>query len=380
MLSILLEIVLSVAGAVVLLYQGAALLFAAQMPRLDPTPPASPGAVGPTVSVVVAARDEEIDLPATLASLVAQDCPNLEIVVVDGGSVDWTGRVIDSYAPRVRRIDEPPLPAGWIGKNWGCWTGARSTAGEWILFLDADVALHPAAIRTALDWAVREGADLATLAPQVEMVGAWERTVLPFYIQMVLTYFRAPHVNRSGSRAAMANGQFWMTRRRDYDTLGGHESVRSQIVEDVGIARRYRAAGRVLRIAWAPLLARTRMYRNRAEMAEGILRTVRGTDYSTLRQMGFLVGLVGLFWLPLGLLPLGVVAGSAWITGWGAFVAVALFGKHVAFARAVGAPAAYGLLYPVAVGFYVALVVASIARGVRHRDVSWKRRSYPVRP
>jgi chlorobactene glucosyltransferase len=380
MLPLLVELLLTVAAVGVLLYQGLALLFAAQMPRLDASPAPVASATGPTVSVIVAARDEEIDLPATLDSVLAQDCPNLEIVVVDGGSVDGTVGVIDARGPRVRRIDEPPLPAGWVGKNWGCWTGAASTSGEWLLFLDADVVLHPTAIRTALAWAAAERADLATLAPRVEMVGFWERTVLPFYIQMVLTYFRAPHVNRPGSRAAMANGQFWLTPRREYEALGGHAAVRGQIVEDVAIAQRYRGAGKRLRIAWAPTLARTRMYRDRPEMTAGILRTVSGTDYSTARQVGFAVGLVGLFWLPLGLLPFGLLVGSVWLSAWGAFVAFALFGKHIAFARAVGAPALYGLLYPVAVGFYLVLVVRSIARGIRGRDLTWKRRSYPIRP
>jgi chlorobactene glucosyltransferase len=379
MLAVLVAVGVAVAATCVLLYQGVALLFAAQMPRLDPAPASASSASTPRVSVVVAARNEELDLPATLASLVAQDYPNLEIVVVEGGSTDGTARVIDSYAPRVRRVDEPPLPAGWVGKNWGCWTGAGSTSGEWLLFVDADVVLHPAAVRTTVEWALQEQAALATLASHVEMVGFWERTVLPFYVQMVLTYFRAPRVNRPRSRAAMANGQFWLTRRTDYDAVGGHAAVRSQIVEDVAIAQRYRAAGRALRIAWAPTLLRTRMYRDRVEMADGILRTVGGTNYSVLRQVGFALGLVGLFWLPLALLPVGIELGSAWIAGWGAVVAFALFGKHVVFARAVGAPAAYGLLYPVAVGFYLVLLLKSIARGVRHRDLDWKGRSYPVR-
>jgi hypothetical protein len=120
------------------------------------------------------------------------------------------------------------------------------------------------------------------------------------------------------------------------------------------------------------------MYRDRHEMFEGILKNVHGTDFSTARQAGFVAALVGLFWLPLGLLPLGLAAGSALLAVTGAVLAFALFAKHVAFARAVGAPAAYGLLYPIAVGFYVVVVVTSLARGVRHGSVTWKGRAYPV--
>jgi len=378
MLQPVLVVSLEVAAVVVLLYQGLALWLAREMPRLDPEPVAEGAGPPPSVSVVIAARDEEADLPGALDGVLAQDLPGLEVVVVDGGSRDGTRQVIEARAPRVRRLEEPPLPVGWVGKNWACWTGARATTGEWLLFLDADVRLDPSAVRTTLAWAQREGAAVASLAPRVEMVGPWERIVLPFYVQMVLTYFRAPHVNRARSRTAMANGQYWLVRRRDYDALGGHAAVRGFVLEDVAIARRFRAAGRPIRIAWAPRLATTRMYRDRHEMFEGILKNIHGTEFRASRQAGFAVGLVALFWAPLALLPFGLAVGSLPLAVTGAVTSAALFGKHALLARAVGAPAAYGLLFPVAVGFYLAAVLTSLSRGLRRGSVLWKGRAYAV--
>jgi chlorobactene glucosyltransferase len=246
------------------------------------------------------------------------------------------------------------------------------------LFLDADVRLAPSAVRTLLAWAEKEGAALASVAPHVEMQGFWERVVLPFYVQMVLTYFRAPHVNRPRSRTAMANGQCWLVRRRDYHELGGHWAVRGSILEDVAIARRFRDAGRPLRFAWAPGLARTRMYRDRHEMFEGILKNVHDTEFSAARQAGFLAGLLLLFWAPMLLLPVGLVLHSLLLSATGAVLLLALFGKHVAFAHAVGAPAAYGLLFPLAVGFYLVVVATSLVRGLRGGQVTWKGRAYAM--
>lgn len=381
MLPLGVEVALIVASIAVLLYQGFALLLASEMPRLSPAPPTeSPAPVLPRVSVVIAARDEELDLPATLDDLLAQDYPNLEILVVEDHSTDRTGDVIDARAPRVRRVTPPPLPEGWVGKNWACWNGAAAATGEWVLFLDADVRTHLAAVRTTVEWALRERADLATIAPRVEMRSFWERVVLPFYIQVVLTYFRASHVNRAGSRAAMANGQFWLTPRATYYALGGHAAVHSIVLEDVAIARRYRAAGRALRIAWAPEVAETRMYRDRAEMFEGLLKNVHGTQFSAIRLVGSIAGLVGLFLLPLGLLPLGLATGDLVLSALGGFLYFALFGKHVVFARAVGAPPVYGLLFPLAVAYYVVLLTTSLGRGLRHKPVAWKGRGYPMGP
>ncbi|HYA70375.1 MAG TPA: glycosyltransferase family 2 protein [Thermoplasmata archaeon] len=380
MLPLWVEVVLLLASVGVLLYQGFALLLAVQLFRLEPAPPSPTPEALPRVSVVIAARNEELDLPATLDSLLAQDYPNFEILVVEDQSTDRTGEVIDARAPRVRRVNPPPLPEGWVGKSWACWNGAAAATGEWILFMDADVRLHPTAVRTVVEWAQRERADLATIAPKVEMRSFWERLVLPFYMQIVLTYFRTPHVNRPRSKTAMANGQFWLTPRSVYYELGGHQAIRSIVLEDIAIARRYRAAGRVLRVAWTPRLAETRMYRSRHEMFEGLLKNVHGTEFSAARMIAQIAGLVGLFLLPLGLLPLGLAVGSLPLSSMGAFLYVALFGKHFVFARAVGSPAVYGLLYPIAVGFYVVLLATSLGRGLLGKPVTWKGRGYPMGP
>jgi chlorobactene glucosyltransferase len=369
-------VVVLAASVVVLLGQGVAIVFAFAMPTLDPAPPGS--APRGRISVIIAARNEADDLPATLDTLLAQDLPDLEILVVDGASTDGTAAVVDARAPRVRRLLEPPLPAGWVGKNWACWTGAQAATGDWLLFLDADVRTHPSAVRTVVAWAEAEKADLASIGTHVEMHGFWERVVMPFYIQMVLTYFRAPRVNRPASSAAMANGQFLVFPRAAYERVGGHAAVRSYVLEDVAIARRVRAAGGTLRLAHAVGLASTRMYRHREEMFEGLLKNVHGTEFSAGRLVGFLAALVGLFLLPLAVLPLGLWVGSLPLIAMGAVLWVALFGKHVAFTRGVGAPAAYGLLYPLAVVFYLALVSVSLVRGVRRAPVRWKGRTYPL--
>jgi chlorobactene glucosyltransferase len=371
---VLFEAAVAVAALGAVVFQGWAILLAYEMPRLEPL--GGELSPFPTVSVVIAARDEEEDLGPTLDALLRQDLAPLEILVVDGGSTDGTRPVAEARGPRVRWMAEPPLPPDWVGKNWACWRGAQATTGAWLLFLDADVRLHPAALRTTVAWAEREGAALASIAPRIDMVGRWERLVLPFYAQMVLTYFRAPHANRPGSRAAIANGQYTLLRRSDYFDLGGHEAVRGALLEDVALARRVRAAGRRLAFAWAPTLAETRMYRTREELSEGILKSIHGGTTSSAEKLGFLVGLVGFFWLPLGVLPLGLALGSLPLAAVGGVAALACFGKHVAFTRAVGAPAGYGLLYPVAVAVYLVLVARSLARGMRGAPVRWKGRVY----
>jgi glycosyltransferase involved in cell wall biosynthesis len=382
-LSLLAVVAVFVGSFVALVYQGAALYFAYQMPRLDPIPaplsPPDPTAPLPKVSIIIAARNEAVDLPGCLDSLLAQDYADFEIIVVDGGSTDGTREVARARGPRVRVLEEPPLPPGWTGKNWACQAGAQVATGEWILFTDADVRHHPTALRATMAWALQQKADLVTLAPRVETVTFWEEVVLPFSVQMVLTHFRAPRMNRPHPRTALANGQYWLTTRAAYRSVGGHAAVKDVIVEDVAIARKYRDAGRTLRIAWAPNLIVTRMYRDRQEMWEGLLKTAHGVEFSAPRQFGLLLGLIAFFWLPLAVLPLGLLEGSVPLIGLGAFLWVALFGKHVGFARAIHCRARYGLLYPLAVGFFVGLLATSLYRGLRRQPLMWKGRTYAMR-
>jgi len=369
----------ALATGLVLIFQGYSLWLASRMPRLGPAGPSgtAPPPDSPLVSAVIAARNEEEDLPKCLDGLTAQDYRPMQITVVDGASTDRTRALAEARAPAVRVIEEPTLPEGWVGKNWACDVGYRASQGEYLLFTDADMRYHPTAVRSTVEWAQREHADLATLAPHVETVGFWEKVVMPFYVQVVLTYFRTPLVNRDSSRAAMANGQFLLVRRDAYEYVGGHAAIRGAVFEDVRLAQEFRRAHKRLRVAWAPDLLATRMYRDRHEMFEGLLKSVHGTEYSTLRQMGFLAALIGFFWLPLGLLPLGLVLGSPVLSGLGTLLWVALFGKHVVFAKAIRGSAAYGLLFPLAVGYYLVIVGTSISRGLRGSPLVWKGRSYP---
>jgi chlorobactene glucosyltransferase len=377
MLPLDLVVVLLLAGLVVLVYHGATVVMAYRIPKLLPTP-VSTRSRWPTVSVVIAARNEETDLGVCLDSLLTQDYPDLEVIVVDGGSTDRTREIALAHAPRVRLIDEPPLPAGWVGKNWACATGATASSGEYILFTDADVRYHPGTIRTTLEYGERENADLVTLGGRLEMVGWWERVVLPFMVQLVLTYFRTPRVNEPLAKAAMANGQYILVRRSAYEAVGGHAAVRGAVLEDVRLAQEFRRQGKTLRIAFARELITTRMYRDRPEMFEGLLKTVHGVRFSAARQAAFLAGLVGLFWLPLLMLPFGLLEGSWLLAGMGALLWVALFAKHAGFSQVMGGRPVDGAWFPVAVGFYVVLIGVSIVRGVQRRPVTWKGRSYPL--
>ena len=95
----------------------------------------------PKISVIVPAHNEELTLGPTLASLVAQDCPDFEIVVACNDCTDETAAVAARY-PGVRVV-QTELSGMSFGKNFG----AAHAHGALLIFVDADTTLPPDGLR-----------------------------------------------------------------------------------------------------------------------------------------------------------------------------------------------------------------------------------------
>ena len=93
------------------------------------------------VSVIVPVYNIEDYLPRCLACIKAQTYTNLEIILVDDGSTDGSGRLCDEYAasdPRVRVIHHPENRGLWAARN----TGQDAATGEYLWFPDGDDYFH----------------------------------------------------------------------------------------------------------------------------------------------------------------------------------------------------------------------------------------------
>ena len=101
-------------------------------------------------------------------------------VVILGAGILWQRR----NDKRARVIDAPPLPDGWLGKQWACNQGAAIARGELLCFTDADT-IHGSELLTRSVALLRNHqVDFVTVAGRQRLVGFWERVVQPHIFTM----------------------------------------------------------------------------------------------------------------------------------------------------------------------------------------------------
>jgi glycosyltransferase involved in cell wall biosynthesis len=225
-------------------------------------------APSPEVTIVLPARNEEACLGDCLASLVAQTGVRFEIIVVDDHSTDRTGEIARSFAG-VRVISPGPLPEGWTGKNNAVVAGAKEARGEWLLFTDADTVHLPGSLARALAEAKKERADLLSYSPEQVAVTLAEKAVMPVIFAELAAQYPPAKVRDSNSGVVAANGQYILVRRPAYEAVGGHAAIADKILEDVALARAFRAATYKVFFRYGADAVRTRMYRSWRELREG---------------------------------------------------------------------------------------------------------------
>jgi 4,4'-diaponeurosporenoate glycosyltransferase len=200
----------------------------------------------PSVSVVVPARDEAQTLPLLLDSLRDQGAAVVEVVVVDDASQDATAAVARAGGARVLTAGSPP--PGWTGKAWACHTGAGSTTGDLLLFLDADTVLAPGALAGLLDAHARHGG-LVSVQPHHVVLRPYEQLSAYFNVVAVMAsaaFTRGSGTDRParrGDHPPMAFGPCLLTSRADHRAAGGHAAVRAEILDDAALAAAYQRAG-----------------------------------------------------------------------------------------------------------------------------------------
>ena len=340
----------------------------------------------PSVGVIIPARNESENIEECLASLTKSRYPNFEIIIVDDRSEDGTAELARTVPPgnakRLVVIDGEALPEGWLGKPWACQQGARATSAELLVFADADTTHGDRLLSRSITELQNEDADLLNVLGFQVMESFWERLVQPQIFLAVV--FRHPDLERSARSSqwqdGVANGQFMLMPRTSYEAIGGHESVRDRVLEDLALAQTVKRHGRTFVIRMAMDDLTTQMYHSLGGLIAGWSRLIQmgSTQGQPLvSSFGVVTVATFCFWIvpPLMLLSALLGFGGETLLIWSALVCSLSVGIHAAFLHFLGAPAYYAVFYPL--GSFVVLYIM-IRSKVRASDVEWKGRRYTV--
>ncbi len=239
---------------------------------------ASPGgaAAGPTVSLLIPARNEAATLPRTLSQLMAQGAH--EVIFLDDASEDGTEAVLREAEARyatLRVVRGEELPSGWNGKNWACHQLAQAASGDVWVFTDADVDWRPGALDALMTGWRRDRPGLATVWPRQRTLSWAERIAVPQIDLILLGSLPYPLVRLAPfASLAAANGQVMAWSPAAYRASGGHAAVRGEVLEDVRLAQRAKAAGVRLSLALGGELVEARMYAGASDVVAGFAKNV----------------------------------------------------------------------------------------------------------
>jgi len=237
----------------------------------------------PTVTVVVAAKDEMARAERAARSLLAIDYPRLEIVIVDDRSTDGTGAILDRIAaedPRLHVIHVDALPEGWIGKCHALARGEAVARGEWILFTDGDVVQNEGALRRAVSYALEEGADHVAVGLDAEVEGLGEAIFIGYFLAIFFVSQRPWNAPKAASKDHIGIGAFNLVRREAYERAGGHAALRMELLDDLALGAIVKKSGGKSRFALPDGMVRTRWH-------VGVLGLIRGVEKNAFAGLDF---------------------------------------------------------------------------------------------
>ncbi len=355
-------------------------------PMLGPVPKAVRPVAGtwPAVCVVVPARNEAQTIEDSIGSLLAQDYPGpYGVVLVDDRSEDGTGALARGLAsPHLHVMDGAEPPAGWSGKLWAVAQGTAEVArlmpdhDGYILLADADIIHEPAHVATLVMKALRDDLDMVSEMVELSTESRAERALVPAFVYFFQMLYPFARVNRPTSRTAAAAGGTILIRRSALTRIGGIESLRGALIDDVTLARRVKRSGGAIWLGHSLLARSVRPYPGPADIWRMVARTAYvQLRYSPLLLLATVLGMVLVWLVP----PAAAVFGDGYarlagLLGW----AIATISFLPTLRRFELVPF-WALLLPAVAAFYTLATIGSAVDHHRGRGVVWKQRAYRER-
>ena len=233
----------------------------------------SPTKASGSVSVLIPMRNEEANVKGCLSSVLAQKgLDTLEVIAIDDGSTDNTSNEVKAF-PSVELISGEKLPDKWLGKLWACQQLAEKSSGDYLVFVDADVRLSDYAVANSIskmgNW------DFISPYPRQLTSGFVQKIFQPLLQWSWLSSVPLLIAQKYSIKSmAVANGQFLIIKRDAYFKSGAHAGIKTEVLDDLMLARNLLKQGYKGGVAEASNIATCHMYKNKMELFKGYQKSL----------------------------------------------------------------------------------------------------------
>jgi hypothetical protein len=339
------------------------------------------GAILPSLTVVVPARNEEAEIESALRSLLQLNYPQYEIVAVNDRSTDGTGAIMDRLAAepsadgKLRVFHVCDLPSGWLGKVHAMWLGAQQHGSDWLLFTDADCVFHPDSVRRAIHYATKTATDHLVLFPTAHMKTLGERMMISFPQVMSSFAMRPWKARDPKARDHMGVGAFNMVRRAAYESIGTYKKLRLEVVDDIKLGEAVKKAGFRQDVVFGPELVSLRW----AVGAAGVVANLEKNLFAFLQfRIALVLGVCATTFFLCVVPFLGVFLAPGWArAGFGAAVALIAVAYTLTGRYMASSPLLF-LTCPVAAIVFAFATLQSAFLAVRDGAITWRGTRYSL--
>lgn len=321
-----------------------------------------------SVALLIPMRNEIANAESVLTTAFAQvQLDNFKVRVIDDGSTDGTDEILRKVKDeRFEFISSTPLPEGWLGKNYALHQLASTSSEEFLVFIDADVRLEKSAIADSIALLKKQGWDY--ISPYPRQIA---RVPLAKLVQPLLQWswfaslpLRLIELSKSKS-TVVANGQFFIVRNKSYQRAGGHIAIKSEVLDDMELARSLRRTGGLGSVVDGSKIATCEMYQDSESLIAGYSKSQWRAFGGTF---GALVAICILFFS--SIYPaLNALRGETW----GIYGYFALFLSRLLVAARTRSTIVSAPLHPIAIAVWIGLIIRSLVYK-RSGKLQWRGR------
>lgn len=335
----------------------------------------------PDVDIIVPARDEAESIGPVIESLLGQQyAGKFRVILVDDDSTDGTAEIAGAAArgsASLRVICAARKPPAWSGKLWAVSQGVACAEAAVLLLADADIVHDPRHLATLVARLNSPRVDMVSEMVRLNCSSHAEKWLVPAFVYFFQMLYPFARVNDPNSTVAAAAGGTVLIRREALERIGGIESIKGALIDDVTLAKAVKRGGPIY-LGHSGLAVSLRRYPRAADLWHMITRTAfTQLRYSVALLALTLIGLTLVWWVP----PAAAVFGGGWpgapcarAAGLAAFTLAAL--SYVPTLRRYRRNPLCSLALPLIALFYMAATLASAVNHWRGSGARWKNRDY----